>query len=95
MGDLISLANIDPQSGADGIITVADIVAVLVDVADTVDIGGTILITAGRPQPPPAVAVEATVEATNIRSIGNCIIRRLTPSCTIRAEILVDFSYAE
>ena len=83
MGDLISLANINPQSGADGI-NVVDIVAALEDVAVTVDIGGTSLSIAGRPQPPPAVAVEATNT-----------IRRLTPSCTIRAEILVDFSYAE
>lgn len=42
------------QCGADGVVIVLDIVAVLVDVAVIVDIGGIILIVAGRPQPPPA-----------------------------------------
>ena len=42
------------QFGADSIVIVVDIVAVLVDVVVIVDIGGIILIVAGRPQPAPA-----------------------------------------
>ena len=45
---------IDPQSGADSTEIDEDIAAVLTDVAVIVDIGGIILIVAGRPQPPPA-----------------------------------------
>ena len=45
--------NSDPHRGADGIETAEDIVAELEDVAAKVDIGGTTLIVAGRPQPPP------------------------------------------
>ena len=63
---------IDPQSGADSKDIVVDNVAVSIDVAVTVDIGGIILIVTGRPQPPPAVATVAFPSA-----ISNCIIRRL------------------
>ena len=45
---------INPQSGADGNVSVVDRDAVLADVAVIADIGDTILIDAGRPQPPPA-----------------------------------------
>ena len=79
---------IDPQSGADSIESAVDIVAVLGDVAAIVDKGGIKLTDAGRPQPPPAVA-------TAPNAISNCIIRRLTLSCTIGAEILIDFCYTE
>lgn len=48
------LQTIWEQCGADSIVIVVDIVAVLIDVAVIVDIGGIILIVAGRPQPPPA-----------------------------------------
>ena len=81
---------IDPQSGADSIAIVEDFEAVLIDVAVKEDIGGTILSVAGRPQPPPAVATVVFPSA-----ISNCIIRRLTLSCTIGAEILIDFCYTE
>ena len=81
---------IDPQSGANGIISVVDTVAVLVDIAVIADIGGITLKVAGRPQPPPAVATVAFPSA-----ISNCIIRRLTLSCTIGAEILIDLCYTE
>ena len=90
---------IDPQSGADSIENAAvetvaahkgvvDTGAALTDVAVTADTGGIILNVAGRPQPPPAVA-------TAPNAISNCIIRRLTLSCTIGAEILIDFCYTE
>ena len=81
---------INPQSGADSTDIAVDIAAVLIDVAATADIGGTIQIVAGRPQPPPAVATVAFPSA-----ISNCIIRRLTLSCTIGAEILIDLCYTE
>ena len=42
------------SDAGDSIVIVVDIVAVLVDIAVIVDIGGIILIVAGRPQPPPA-----------------------------------------
>ena len=48
--------NSDPHRGADGIETAEDIVTELEDVAAKVDIGGTTLIVAGRPQPPPVAA---------------------------------------
>lgn len=79
---------IDPQSGADSTVTVEDTAAALMDVAAIVDEGGTRLMVAGRPQPPPAVASVPS-------AISNCIIRRLTLSCTIGAEILIDFCYTE
>ena len=81
---------IDPQSGADSTVIAVDIAAELVDVAVSVDSGGISLIAAGRPQPPPAVATVSFPSA-----ISNCIIRRLTLSCTIGAEILIDFCYTE
>ena len=81
---------IDPQSGADSTVIDEDMVAALIDVAEIEDIGGIILIAAGRPQPPPAVATVSFPSA-----ISNCIIRRLTQSCTIGAEILIDFCYTE
>ena len=45
---------IDPQSGADSIVSVVDTEAALTDVAVIVDKGGNIPSAAGRPQPPPA-----------------------------------------
>ena len=45
---------IDPQSGANTDIVIVDIVAIVVDRPVIVDIGGIVLIIAGRPQPPPA-----------------------------------------
>lgn len=42
------------QCGANGVITVVDIVAVVVDGAVVVDICSVAGIVAGRPQPPPA-----------------------------------------
>lgn len=80
---------IDPQSGADSIAIVEDIDAVLKDDAVRADTGGMNLIAAGRPQPPPPAV------ATAPSAISNCIIRRLTLSCTIGAEILIDFCYTE
>ena len=41
------------QSGANSAVVVVDIVAIDVDIAVIVDIGGIIAIIAGRPQPPP------------------------------------------
>ena len=73
-----------------GDFTVDQTVAVLTDAAVSVDMSGTTLIVARRPQPPPAVATVAFPSA-----ISNCIIRRLTLSCTIGAEILIDFCYTE
>ena len=67
---------IDPQSGADSIVSVVDTEAALTDVAVIVDVGGIMLREAGRPQPPPAVATVAFPSA-----ISNCIIRRLTQLC--------------
>lgn len=81
---------IDPQSGADSTVSDVDIEAVHTDAADMGDRGDIRLIEAGRPQPPPAVATVAFPSA-----ISNCIIRRLTLSCTIGAEILIDFCYTE
>ena len=46
-----------------------DIVAVLVDVAVIVDIGGIILIVAGRPQPPPAEPIQSNPRITSRRTI--------------------------
>ena len=43
-----------PQSGANTVIVVVDIVAVMIDGAIVVDIGSVVLIVAGRPEPPPA-----------------------------------------
>lgn len=79
-----------PQSGADGIITAEDIEADLADVPAIDDKGGSSLITAGRPQPPPTV----DLGAIDIRSISNCIIGRLALSCAIGAEILICFGNA-
>ena len=81
---------INPQSGADSTVNAVDIDAVIEDVADIVDIGGKILIVAGRPQPPTAVANVAFQSA-----ISNCKIRRLTLSCTIGVEIFMCFGNAE
>jgi hypothetical protein len=41
------------QSGTNTAIVVVDIVAIRVDIAVIVDIGGVITVIAGRPQPPP------------------------------------------
>ncbi|MCL2051843.1 MAG: hypothetical protein FWG91_08990 [Lachnospiraceae bacterium] len=41
------------QSGANTTIVIVDIVAIHIDIAVVVDIGGIISIVAGRPQPPP------------------------------------------
>ena len=58
------------QCGANGIIIVVDIVAVLVDVAVIVHIGGIILIVAGRPQPPPAEEpIQSNPQITSRRTI--------------------------
>ena len=81
---------IDPQSGADSTEIDEDIAAVLTDVAATADIGGIILTVAGRPQPPPAVAVGAI----DIRSTSNRILGRFTLSCAIGAEVLICFGNA-
>ena len=65
-----SRVQINPQSGADSIVIVVDIVAVLVDVAVIVDIGGIILIVAGRPQPPPAEEpIQSNPQITSRRTI--------------------------
>lgn len=48
---------IDPQCGADSIVSDVDIDAVLMDVADNADIGGITLKVAARPQPPEVVAL--------------------------------------
>ncbi len=45
---------INPQSGADGNVSVVDRDAVLADVSVTADKGGISLTEAGRPQPPSA-----------------------------------------
>lgn len=77
----------DPHGGADGRSTDVDIAAGLVDAAAIVDIGGRmrrILSDAGRPQPPPAIAIDAFPSA-----IRNCIIRRLALSCTSGIEIFI------
>ena len=55
----MNLAQINPHSGSDGNVLEAGIAAITEDAAASFDIGGTILTVAGRPQPPPAVAVDA------------------------------------
>ena len=86
---------INPQSGANAAKISVDKEADLVDAAARADIGGKILILAGRPQPPQAVAIVAN----DIRSICNCKcnckIRRLTLSCTTGVEIFIRFRYAK
>ena len=83
--------NSDPHRGADGIETAEDIVTELEDVAAKVDIGGTTLIVAGRPQPPPAEVAIIDFQS----AISNCIIRRLTLSCAIGAKISLRFPDAK
>ena len=82
---------IDPQSGANGKTIDVDMGTDLEDNAVHVDKGGKILIDAGRPQPPPAVAIVAI----DTHSICNCILRGLTLSCTIYAKIFICFGNAE
>lgn len=62
--------NSDPHRGADRIVVVVDIVAVPIDRAVIVDIGGIILIVAGRPQPPPAEKpIQSDPQITSRRTI--------------------------
>lgn len=64
------LQTILEQCGANGIIIVVDIVAVLVDIAVIVDIGGIILIVAERPQSPPAEEpIQSNPRITSRRTI--------------------------
>ena len=80
-----------PQSGADSNVIIVDSEAALVDDAAIEDTGGSILKVAGRPQPPPAVAVFAI----DIHFISNCIIGKLTPPCPVGAEIFFRFGDAK
>ena len=79
-----------PQSGADSIPIVVDTATDTApdDAAAKGDTGGTPLTAAGRPQPPPAVAVGAI----DIRSTSNRILGRFTLSCAIGAEVLASAS---
>lgn len=63
----------------------------MIDQAVIEDTGNIASIKAGRPQPPPAVAVAAVY----IRSLGNCIFCGLARSCAIGRKILFRFFDAE
>lgn len=80
----------DPHRGANGIVIEEDIVADLVDVAAIVDIGGTTLSVAGRPQPPPAGAIAGFICTL-------CIAICCSPTLpgTIRAKVFIYFRYAQ
>ena len=88
---------IDPQSGANSVMSIVDIVPRGTDRAVTADIGGDILITAGRPEPPPArgCATCCFLSITFICPLCLCISRWCTFSCFVTIKILFNFVDAE
>ena len=84
-------SQIYPQSGANSLIFPVDTATRVIDRDATVDRGDETLSTAGRPEPPAAVAIVATY----IRSIGNCIFCGFTLPCVIGRKILLCFRDAE
>ena len=59
-------SEIYPQSGANGVSAEEDIEAMLIDVAVAVDKCSVVRIDAGRPQPPPAIALVCSKYALSI-----------------------------
>ena len=86
-----SRSEIYPQSRSNSVIEVVDKDAAVGDGAVVVDLGSAVRIVAGRPQPPPAIAIAGF--ACGALCVAVC--RSLTLTLTVRAEVLFRFRDAQ